>query len=763
LRHLALALVVVAAPAALCGTARAQVRPEDLDRILGALAEVIKDRAKEVAADTLRTQLKGDLCAGEKTLVLKNPPGAKLVLQFKGSPKCAEGTDPCTADDVFVASCRLLDMDDIDVTDPQLLRTVGQDTVSFALRIGVSSLNAAEYKRLRFPELATYVFELMASMQGRRLDTQTVIDRTLEFADSLGRDADQQLAEAAIKAVADAEATTKVVQNGYDLWKGQCVAPGPGKRAAVSDAGACSYGATLPAPDGGLAAGSPACAAYVSKRTERRQIFKSLFDEDKPFHGALHAACSQAVPQLPPAQQAAWQAACNAAQLANLLDALYATRCKVAQASDEARSTFRRLIYLLFQERAQFDEALRNAKQDTPELKAIADALKPQLQLGQGAALAAVLRVVTSGIRSHQSDSGATATFLEALRSDVGRVHEERKYLAILHGKALGWQHRDDLKSAELKAFRDAVKNLLALPVFVLGVESVPQAQIETATKLVSDILSGIAKLRVTTSSPEDAVRAAANLMATLSGAITDLERKLFVPQAVADAKQSVVSELRAVSTSLDMASRFLTVASEHNWVAIALGASLEIASVSVPKVRQPELVRSLAFLRLLMSVYQAETKEDAKAIFQSALVQKGSRRQRFQRFSIDVAAALGARIGLQTQRTVLTATGETQWTDASRFGGLYAPVGVQFANEHLGFLLYPIDLGAYLVAKPGSDEVHSWDAIRPGGALMWRFSARYPIDFLLSADYLPEIQGHAPQWRFAAALTLELPLYMIY
>jgi len=95
LRHLALALVVVAAPAALCGTARAQVRPEDLDRILGALAEVIKDRAKEVAADTLRTQLKGDLCAGEKTLVLKNPPGAKLVLQFKGSPKCAEGTDPC--------------------------------------------------------------------------------------------------------------------------------------------------------------------------------------------------------------------------------------------------------------------------------------------------------------------------------------------------------------------------------------------------------------------------------------------------------------------------------------------------------------------------------------------------------------------------------------------------------------------------------------------------------------------------------------------
>jgi len=256
-------------------------------------------------------------------------------------------------------------MDDIDVTDPQLLRTVGQDTVSFALRIGVSSLNAAEYKRLRFPELATYVFELMASMQGRRLDTQTVIDRTLEFADSLGRDADQQLAEAAIKAVADAEPTTKVVQNGYDLWKGQCVAPGPGKHAAVSDAVACSYGATLPAPDGGLAAGSPACAAYVSKRTERRQIFKSLFDEDKPFHGALHAACSQAVPQLPPAQQAGWQAACNAAQLANLLDALYATRCKVAQASDEARSTFRRLIYLLFQERAQFDEA-RSSRRSVP-------------------------------------------------------------------------------------------------------------------------------------------------------------------------------------------------------------------------------------------------------------------------------------------------------------------------------------------------------------------------------------------------------------
>ena len=45
----------------------------------------------------------------------------------------------------------------------------------------------------------------------------------------------------------------------------------------------------------------------------------------------------------------------------------------------------------------------------------------------------------------------------------------------------------------------------------------------------------------------------------------------------------------------------------------------------------------------------------------------------------------------------------------------------------------------------------------------MLRFSARYPIDLLVSADYLPEIQGHAPQWRFAASLALELPLYMIY
>ena len=119
-------------------------------------------------------------------------------------------------------------MDDIDATDPQLLKTVGQDTVSFALRIGASSLSAAEYTRLRFPELARYVFELMASLQGGRLDMQTVIERTLEFADSLGRDADQQLAEAALKAVAAADATNDTIRKGYDLWKSQCVAPGQG-------------------------------------------------------------------------------------------------------------------------------------------------------------------------------------------------------------------------------------------------------------------------------------------------------------------------------------------------------------------------------------------------------------------------------------------------------------------------------------------------------------------------------------------------------
>ena len=119
-----------------------------------------------------------------------------------------------------------------------------------------------------------------------------------------------------------------------------------------------------------------------------------------------------------------------------------------------------------------------------------------------------------------------------------------------------------------------------------------------------------------------------------------------------------------------------------------------------MPNLRQPELVRSLAFLRLLMSVYQAETKEDAKAIFQSALVQKGSRRERFQRFSIDVAAALGARIGVQTQRTATTATGETEWTAASGFGGTLRARRRSICVRALGLLLYPIDLGAYLVAN---------------------------------------------------------------
>jgi hypothetical protein len=741
-------LAVALALISFAGMASAQVGREDLDKILGALAEVITTRAKEVAADTLRDQVANDLCVGARTITVRTPRKTSktlLALRFGGDAACAEDDTHCTADDVFVESCRLLKMDEIGVTDPHLLKTIGRETISFAIRVGAHQVSAERYDKLGFPALGRYVFELMAGLKGGHLDQSTVISTTLDFADQLGREADAHLAENALKAARVTPAVDEMLNRAHDTGKNACAAKDEGRKAA------CDYFSSFPAPPHTpFDSGSPVCAAFSrgDAVTARTRMFRALFDENSPYHAAVRDRCSLAF------SDTQRTAACQVAQIGRLLDALFRTKCT----DEPTAANFRQLVYVLFEERAQYEEAIGG----DAELNAIAGALKPHLLGASTATLAAILRVVSTGIRARQSSANLTSSFLQDLRSDVGQVTASG-YSSILNGKALAWTNRNRFKDdLQVQAFRDAVKNLLALPIFVSGVESVSLNERNSAARLVAKLIDGMGALSASSSSPEAAVRTATQFLSTLAAAVVELKSAVGAHSGGSAAVKIVSEDLEVTASALSTTSTFLGLVANRDWVAITLGTSFVIVEAGVEKSGQPELVRSMAFLRLMMSVYQAETKDDAKAIFESALVSKSSRRSRFNRFAIDVSALLGARIGRQVDRTASAAVGDKKWNDSGFVGGIYAPIGVQVTSGHSGLLVYPVDLGAYLVAKPDDTSSKAWEAVRPGAALLLRMSPRYPVDLALSADYRPHIGDQTPQWRFGVSLTLELALFLI-
>jgi hypothetical protein len=271
---------------------------------------------------------------------------------------------------------------------------------------------------------------------------------------------------------------------------------------------------------------------------------------------------------------------------------------------------------------------------------------------------------------------------------------------------------------------------------------------------IVTTLTAGLDQVARESASPELALSAAANLAASLSRALGDLA-KLVPPSRAAGGGDR--ERLQELSHALSLSSEFLTHAANRDWVGIALGISFELGTTVAGK-GGPELTNGMSFLRMLMAVYQAKTTDEAKAIFSAQLERKSSRRERFSVLAVDVSALVGVRGGWQQD----VEAGSQAWAKPKGMGGLHVPVGIQLTNGHVGAMIYALDLGSYLVARPDTAKVQPYDAIRPGVALMWRLSARYPIDFFASGDFRPAIGEQTKQLRYGGGLCLELPLYLI-
>src|SRR5262249_10761988 len=98
--------------------------------------------------------------------------------------------------------------------------------------------------------------------------------------------------------------------------------------------------------------------------------------------------------------------------------------------------------------------------------------------------------------------------------------------------------------------------------------------------------------------------------------------------------------ELGAVALTLGTTSKILRLASEREWVGLAFEISDNLhAQIGL---ELPEgLTNSVRVIRILLSMYQAASVEEAKAIFTNALEEEGSRETRYEAVSIDFGALL--------------------------------------------------------------------------------------------------------------------------
>jgi hypothetical protein len=209
---------------------------------------------------------------------------------------------------------------------------------------------------------------------------------------------------------------------------------------------------------------------------------------------------------------------------------------------------------------------------------------------------------------------------------------------------------------------------------------------------------------------------------------------------------------IQATADVLGVAGSALSSASRRDWIGVALQADDALQKATTDR----SMEDALRFIRVLLAAYQASTPAEAKAVMQSALEDEGSRERRWSAFTIDAGALVAGRGGVEW----IAPTAPNQ-DNRNAIVGLYAPFGFQIAYKSLGLLLYPIDLGSYLLANANRVQKPAYSAaVRFGGAVYLRPCASVPVDVGVASDFRPDF-GDGPQsTRVMGFLALELPLY---
>jgi len=747
-----------------------------VDQVLGAIAEAIRDRAEQVASQSVANKLKSNLCSGTLDVPLDAGKGeGKLTLRLGGSDDCKAtyllpqpGQQPqkgvCTPDDVFVRTCRAAVRMEAPLNDPYLLKSLSQDTVDFLMRVSARALDKEGYVESGLVEIGAFVHAALEQLSGEKKGPGDLSQPLLDLADRLEK------GEFAERLFDELEATRRPAALQAEL---QGVVEGWVKVEKCTPF-------TDPATPGGCQPAwyAATCPPDAARDAARNAVYEKLFGAGGGLADGRNTACRAAYPGNEAKRRKCWKARLTH----NLYGVLVRGACLAQNPSPdplESRKVFRELTYVV-DELVVYREALEGLNVGTRTLDEFAVAVQrvrltalPRAELGAG------IRFLGAYAAALGESPERTREWVKTLRAELGDAVQAgtlQAFEGLLRGGALGMS--GPYQGSTFGALRGATKDLLTLTAFPFLRASVgfPRGDADLlATLKAAEVVQVAATDMLAALGEGKADAGAASALLVRVGAFIEQLAK------VAEVREKVTTTLetggkgrvgaapvdfRRVASSMRAGAVVLSLAAKKDWVGLALRLEDELARLAA-KGKVVELERSLRFVKVLLSMYQAESTDEAKAIFSAALEDASSRERRFHgAWTFDVAALFGLKGGAGYVRQV--ALGTNHVTN-STLVGLAAPLGVQVGRGHFGLLVYPLDLGSYLTApvstggadQPKAGEVAWQSALRFGVATYWRIWADVPVILGAAADVSPRIEENV-ELRWYGTLALELPLFVI-
>jgi hypothetical protein len=670
-----------------------------LDQLLTSVAQVVKERAKRVAIQTIQDRLVSNLCDGRNLTLTAGSSGTQSVIQIGcGSPNC-HGNEV-----YFKRSCNLLKQEGASLSDQYLLRTLGQDLISFLFRLSFYDVSNEQYELLKIPEVSEFAYSSIETIaNGGSIDD--LANPMLELADGV-----------------DGQAGLKLLQ-------------------MVSDNPAQQKNADIVNQLHDLATALSASGVEISDWKNRKDV---LFPRDPNswYEGGGKSLAltvyHEAVGSTSSAKSIDALCGTDVCRLGRLLSVLLPPiqklRTNKSQKDEFRDSTVRNLFYLLPEMPTYYQDikilgsktkGVFDATTLTAQLKDWESDIRQSMD-DSGASrldLGLFFKVVGSQLRAHQVASEGTQAWLQKLSGNIENLPETGDPVAALLSSD---SFRSGVKIDPLVVpLRDAIKNLLSL-------SSLRESKSKGGFLAIEVFLKELPRLDGPSDlSPTPA--AMADHLADLMGAFG---------QVLAVSGDSELVREQAETSSI------LKYVGRKDWVSLAFEASEKLRAHSDTKGVD---MRIFTFMRTLMGMYQAKSVEEAKSILVADLEDVSSRQQRYHDFSIDVAAIVGGNYGKQD------GVG-----DQLTVSGVFAPVGFQIAWGWLGVLIYPVDIGGYLTSTQDQTFKVS-QAIRPGGALYLRPWSTIPIIAGEAFDYQPGSINSSANSRAETFLSLELPLIAIH
>lgn len=703
---------------------------------------------------------------------------ARSAAATPGTPGTA-----CGPDDVFIRTCRLAKRLDVPLTDAYFLKSLSRDAVEFLMRVGGRELPEDVYARSGLVEVGAFIHAVLEQLGHRKPNPRELADPTLALADLVTSDLRPATFEKLV-ASGEAAALEKVLKEAVVApWVKAGCPPYPAA-AKNGGAGACK----LEWYDGA------SCEKHEASSRGRDAVFDAIFGKrgaPGPLHAGRDAVCGEAF-----ASNEVSRTQCRQARLTvNLHGSLVRGRCATERAPERLRSAFRELVYVVGEQRVYRDALTALAgEQGGAALRALDGFLDAVQRLDLSdlprEELSAGFRLVGTYAAAADLAPEDTRRWLRLLARDLqaeGGDLGEDSYARLLHGEALGTDTR--LAAQPVAALQAAAKDLLVLPALAVvryqrNLDQAADARraleglLRKARGSMRSLLQAVERDPASSGAFREYVGALSAFLsdlAAVTAALGDALEDGPAPAGLAPKDQvnpppkrqekplaQRTRGFRHGALAMKNGALALQLAAERDWVGLAVQLSDEVTRLPGAEGKLPELERSLRFVRILLSMYQAPTVEEAKAIFASNLDDVASRERRYPgpRWTVDVAALVGFTGGGLVAWEALPGQEERQ---SAALYGIYAPVGVQFARGPFGVIGYPVDVGSYLTSTDAAgDPGRDWrDGFRAGLAAYWRPWATIPVVFGGGSDYRFKLDGRE-EWRWFGTASLELPLFMI-